>query len=87
MGREVEVMVRFVLFLLGARASGSCANDSLPPPQKLLRGHPRIVNMLEATVSELLAPDGSKTGGYEVYILMEWCAGKFHPHLPLYSRI
>lgn len=30
--------------------------------------------MIEASVGELKAPDGSKAG-YEIYILMEWCAG------------
>ncbi len=37
--------------------------------QKLLRDHPRIVNIVEASVAEL------PTGGYEIYILMEWCPG------------
>ncbi|ORY57112.1 hypothetical protein BCR35DRAFT_296112 [Leucosporidium creatinivorum] len=41
---------------------------------KLVRNHPRIVNMIEASVSELPGGvNGSK--GYEIYILMEWCAG------------
>jgi hypothetical protein len=33
--------------------------------------------MIEASVGELKAPDGSKAG-YEIYILMEWCAGTFN---------
>ncbi|KAM0752909.1 hypothetical protein T439DRAFT_346657 [Meredithblackwellia eburnea MCA 4105] len=36
-----------------------------------LKSHPRIVNFIEASVSELTGP----TKGYEIYILMEWCAG------------
>lgn len=43
--------------------------------QKLLRNHPRIVNLIEASVSEL--PGGTNgSNGYEIYILMEWCAGE-----------
>ncbi|GAA5946969.1 hypothetical protein JCM3765_002095 [Sporobolomyces pararoseus] len=39
-----------------------------------LKNHPKIVNMIEASVADLPGGvDGSK--GYEIYILMEWCAG------------
>ncbi|BGP38672.1 Ark- serine/threonine protein kinase [Rhodotorula kratochvilovae] len=39
-----------------------------------LRNHPKIVNMIEASVADLPGGvDGSK--GYEIYILMEWCQG------------
>ncbi|GAA5932321.1 uncharacterized protein JCM15063_001190 [Sporobolomyces koalae] len=39
-----------------------------------LRNHPKIVNMIEASVNDLPGgTDGSK--GYEIYILMEWCQG------------
>ncbi|GAA6051979.1 hypothetical protein JCM3770_002994 [Rhodotorula araucariae] len=39
-----------------------------------LRNHPKIVNMMEASVADLPGGvDGSK--GYEIYILMEWCQG------------
>jgi hypothetical protein len=34
--------------------------------------------MVEASVGELKGPDGSKAG-YEIYILMEWCAGALIP--------
>lgn len=37
--------------------------------QKLLRDHPKIVNIVEASVAELPGV------GYEIYILMEWCPG------------
>lgn len=37
---------------------------------KLLKDHPRIVNFIEASCTEL-----SNERGYEIYILMEWCAG------------
>ncbi|KAM0788072.1 hypothetical protein ACM66B_001243 [Microbotryomycetes sp. NB124-2] len=41
---------------------------------KLLRNHPKIVNLIEASVSEMPGGvNGSK--GYEIFILMEWCAG------------
>ncbi|KAK4047595.1 Ark- serine/threonine protein kinase [Microbotryomycetes sp. JL221] len=41
---------------------------------KVLRNHPKIVNLIEASVSELPGGvNGSK--GYEIFILMEWCAG------------
>ncbi|SCV74186.1 BQ2448_6618 [Microbotryum intermedium] len=41
---------------------------------KLVRNHPKIVNMIEASVAELPGgTNGSK--GYEIYILMEWCEG------------
>ncbi|GAA6009462.1 hypothetical protein JCM11491_003566 [Sporobolomyces phaffii] len=39
-----------------------------------LKNHPKIVNVIEASVADLPGGvDGSK--GYEIYILMEWCAG------------
>ncbi|GAA5868450.1 hypothetical protein JCM1840_006999 [Sporobolomyces johnsonii] len=39
-----------------------------------LKNHPKIVNMIEASVADLPGGvDGSK--GYEIYILMEWCPG------------
>ncbi|KPV76275.1 uncharacterized protein RHOBADRAFT_13233, partial [Rhodotorula graminis WP1] len=39
-----------------------------------LKNHPKIVNMIEASVADLPGGvDGSK--GYEIYILMEWCQG------------
>ncbi|GAA6059434.1 hypothetical protein JCM10212_005373 [Sporobolomyces blumeae] len=39
-----------------------------------LKNHPKIVNMIEASVADLPGGvDGSR--GYEIYILMEWCAG------------
>ncbi|GAA5960140.1 hypothetical protein JCM21900_002418 [Sporobolomyces salmonicolor] len=39
-----------------------------------LKNHPKIVNMIEASVADLPGGvDGSK--GYEIYILMEWCRG------------
>ncbi|GAA5851042.1 hypothetical protein JCM9279_005267 [Rhodotorula babjevae] len=39
-----------------------------------LKNHPKIVNMIEASVADLPGGvDGSK--GYEIYILMEWCKG------------
>ncbi|GAA6014588.1 hypothetical protein JCM8202_001588 [Rhodotorula sphaerocarpa] len=39
-----------------------------------LKNHPKIVNMIEASVSDLAGGvDGSR--GYEIYILMEWCQG------------
>ncbi|KAK4047543.1 Ark- serine/threonine protein kinase [Microbotryomycetes sp. JL201] len=41
---------------------------------KLLRNHPKIVNLIEASVSEMPGGvNGSK--GYEIFILMEWCGG------------
>ncbi|KDE07373.1 NAK protein kinase [Microbotryum lychnidis-dioicae p1A1 Lamole] len=41
---------------------------------KLVRNHPKIVNIIEASVADLPGgTNGSK--GYEIYILMEWCAG------------
>ncbi|KAI5477575.1 AP2-associated kinase [Pseudohyphozyma bogoriensis] len=40
---------------------------------KKLKGHQKIVNFIEASVSELPASSGMK--GYEIFILMEWCAG------------
>lgn len=43
--------------------------------QRQLKNHPKIVNMIEASVADLPGGvDGSK--GYEIYILMEWCAGE-----------
>lgn len=58
------------------RYTRSLADPNLrAAPQKLVRNHPRIVNMIEASVSELPGGvNGSK--GYEIYILMEWCAGE-----------
>ena len=45
------------------------------PPQRQLKNHPKIVNMIEASVADLPGGvDGSK--GYEIYILMEWCQGQ-----------
>ncbi|KAL8280057.1 hypothetical protein RQP46_007638 [Phenoliferia psychrophenolica] len=40
---------------------------------RLLKNHPKIVNFIEASVSELAMAGGGK--GYEIYILMEWCPG------------
>lgn len=46
--------------------------------QRQLKNHPKIVNMIEASVADLPGGvDGSK--GYEIYILMEWCAGEKAP--------
>lgn len=39
-------------------------------PQKLLRGHKHIVNLIEASAAPIPG-----TPGYEVFILMEYCAG------------
>ncbi|GEM06872.1 AP2-associated kinase [Rhodotorula toruloides] len=42
--------------------------------ERQLKDHPKIVNMIEASVADLPGgADGSK--GYEIYILMEWCLG------------
>lgn len=49
-------------------------------PQRQLKNHPKIVNMIEASVADLPGGvDGSK--GYEIYILMEWCQGQHAPAL------
>lgn len=37
--------------------------------QRLLRGHPNIVYLIDTSVSKI------PTGGYEVFILMEFCPG------------
>lgn len=44
------------------------------PQQKLLRDHPRIVNFIEASFSELPAT-ATRAKCYEIFILMEWCPG------------
>lgn len=62
-----------------ALVEGAHANESFHlvcPGQKLVRNHPRIVNMIEASVSELPGGTGGSKG-YEIFILMEWCAGAF----------
>lgn len=48
--------------------------NTRPGLQRQLKNHPKIVNMIEASVADLPGGvDGSK--GYEIYILMEWCQG------------
>ncbi|KAE8268166.1 hypothetical protein A4X09_0g4165 [Tilletia walkeri] len=43
---------------------------------KQLRSHPYIAHFLEASASTIQAPSGSSTaGGYEIFILMEYCPG------------
>ncbi|KAK4702101.1 hypothetical protein P7C70_g4121, partial [Phenoliferia sp. Uapishka_3] len=41
---------------------------------RLLKNHPKIVNFIEASVSEMSGAGGTMKG-YEIYILMEWCPG------------
>ena len=63
-------------------ATSHCAPAAIPRTlmgcsrlQRKLRNHPKIVNMIEASVADMPGgTDGSK--GYEIYILMEWCPGQ-----------
>ncbi len=60
--QEVDVMVRPSAIILHI-----C---SLTTGQRLLKGHPNIVHLIDAASHRL--PDGS----YEVFILMEFCPGQ-----------
>lgn len=42
----------------------------LTRPQKRLKGHKHIVTYIDSHASHL------KTGGYEVFLLMEYCSGR-----------
>ena len=59
--KEVDIMV-------GTHFSVTTATH-LPGPQRILKGHPNIVHLIDAAWHRL------SNGTYEVFILMEYCPG------------
>ena len=68
--KEVDIMVSW---LAGHRAA-TCSRARSLYIQRILRGHANIVNLIDSAWNQL--PDGR----FEVFILMEFCAGKFQPY-------
>lgn len=59
--KEVDVMVHILSSLLWGFFNAI--------PQRLLRGHPNIVYLIDAAWAKM------PSGAFEVYILMEYCPG------------
>lgn len=72
--KEVDIMVR--------PPKTSAQETILMIAQRILKGHPNIVHLIDAAWHRM--PNGM----YEVFILMEFCAGKhFFLFIPLYLPI